>query len=62
METETEVTKTPQVELAELKFAVKMFCHQMEMCHAITPPGFAKDVLKIQTDSAYYKQMKSTSK
>lgn len=54
-------TKDPQVELAELKFAVKMFCHQMEMCHMITP-GFAKDVLKIQMDSAYYKQMKSTSK
>lgn len=60
METETEVTKTPQTELAELKLQVKMFCIQLEMCHAIAP-GFAKDVLKIQMDSAYYKLMKSKS-
>lgn len=50
----------PQVELAELKFAVKMFCVQIEACHAIAP-GLAKELLKAQMDSAYYKLMKSKS-
>lgn len=63
METLTPITPTkdPQVELAELKLAVKMFCHTMETCHAIAPPGLGKEFLKIQMDSAYYKLMKSKS-
>lgn len=58
-QTTTEVTKDPYWELQNLKLSVMMFCHQMEMCYIITPLGASKDILKIQMDSEYYKQMKS---
>lgn len=55
METQTLIipAKDPQVELAELKLAVRIFCHTLEVCAIFSTE------LKIQIDSDHYKKMKS---
>lgn len=59
METETisQPVKDPQTELAELKTAVRMFCHTIEAC-AIIAQG-TTSILQIQIESEPYKRMKS---
>lgn len=59
METQTLLTPTkdPRIELAELKLAVRMFCHTMEMC-ALLSTGLPKGILQIQMDTDDYKKMK----